>query len=224
MILERLYHMENSKILLQYALHALAEAGLPENAWAIGGGTVLAHTYHHRLSKDIDIFINDRQWLSSLSPRVNDASDTALFYDEESQYISLTFPEGKVDFIACPLLTTYAPQQALFLEQYVLLDHPIEIVCKKIYYRGNQVMPRDVFDLAIVFDSPHKNDLIKAITEFPEQFIIFRNAFKAKQKDSSFILYSREFSDMILPGGKHMQYREYDVCNELINEVDKKVR
>ena len=49
--------MENSEILLQYALNAMKEAGLPDGVWSIGGGTVLAAYYNHRLSKDIDIFI-----------------------------------------------------------------------------------------------------------------------------------------------------------------------
>ena len=51
----------NSKILLQHAIKILKETPIKEHDWAIGGGTVLAYFYHHRLSKDIDIFIQDLQ-------------------------------------------------------------------------------------------------------------------------------------------------------------------
>lgn len=67
--------------------------------WAVGGGTVLSHYYDHRLSKDIDIFINDPQFLSSLSPRLNEIANEAAGYDETGSFISLTFPEGEVDFM-----------------------------------------------------------------------------------------------------------------------------
>ncbi len=39
-------------------------------------------TYNHRLSKDIDIFLDDAQLLGGLSPCFNDKSENALEYDE----------------------------------------------------------------------------------------------------------------------------------------------
>ncbi|UBU61945.1 nucleotidyl transferase AbiEii/AbiGii toxin family protein [Acidithiobacillus ferrooxidans] len=36
---------------------------LPKLEWTIGGGTVLMFQYRHRLSRDIDIFITDAQYL-----------------------------------------------------------------------------------------------------------------------------------------------------------------
>ena len=37
--------------------------------WSLGGGTVLIFRYGHLLSKDIDIFIPDRQFLAYVNPR-----------------------------------------------------------------------------------------------------------------------------------------------------------
>ena len=51
----------NSKILLDRAIKILDYANIDISSWAIGGGTVLAHHYNHRLSKDIDIVIDDMQ-------------------------------------------------------------------------------------------------------------------------------------------------------------------
>jgi len=80
--------MENSKILLDHAIYALSSTSIASNQWSIGGGTVLANYFNHRISKDIDVFINDAQCLTELSPRVNDECDNALDYDEMSNFIS----------------------------------------------------------------------------------------------------------------------------------------
>jgi hypothetical protein len=45
------------------------ERGLPVDEWTFGGGTVLMRRHRHRLSKDIDIFINDPQFVGFFSPR-----------------------------------------------------------------------------------------------------------------------------------------------------------
>ena len=37
--------------------------GTPDPFWTFGGGTVLMFRYQHRLSKDIDIFVPDPQYL-----------------------------------------------------------------------------------------------------------------------------------------------------------------
>ena len=122
----------NSKILLNRAIKILDYANIDISSWAIGGGTVLAHYYNHRLSKDIDIFIDDMQLLSSLSPRFNDISENADDYDEMANYISLAFPEGKVDFIVGSQLTNFKSQKQLFLGYDVYLEDAVEVVAKKI--------------------------------------------------------------------------------------------
>lgn len=44
--------------------------GDPLYTW--GGGTVLMLRFAHRVSRDIDLFFVDAQWLGVLSPRLND--------------------------------------------------------------------------------------------------------------------------------------------------------
>jgi hypothetical protein len=39
--------------------------------WTMGGGTVLMLRFGHRVSRDIDLFL-DPQWLGVFSPRLND--------------------------------------------------------------------------------------------------------------------------------------------------------
>lgn len=56
--------------------------------WTFGGGTVLMRKYHHRLSRDVDIFLTDAQHLTLFSPRLNDAmAEMATQYREDSQHV-----------------------------------------------------------------------------------------------------------------------------------------
>ena len=91
--------MDNSEILLERAIKSLEEASIKDDLWAVGGGTVLSSVYGHRLSKDIDIFISEPQLLSRISPRFNPVTEEALDYEETNSFVSLTFPEGKIDFV-----------------------------------------------------------------------------------------------------------------------------
>lgn len=57
--------------------------GIAEPFWTFGGGTVLMFRYRHRLSKDIDIFVLDPQYLGFVTPRFSDtAADLTQDYTE----------------------------------------------------------------------------------------------------------------------------------------------
>ena len=211
--------MEDSKRLLQYAMNILDEASIEKNEWAVGGGTVLAHYYNHRMSKDIDIFINDIQYLSKVSPRFNDSADNLLDYEEDGNYISLAFPEGKVDFIAGSQISDYHPHNTEFLGQELYLEDPVEIVSKKMFYRGTYLKPRDLFDLAVVSHSDRHNDLVKTLNKISEQtdnFFIKYNKMKEKN------IYSKESKDSILEGGIKFINNECYVIDKLGAELKAK--
>ncbi len=42
--------------------------------WTFGGGTVLMLRHAHRLSKDIDLFVPDPQYLGFVNPRLSDVA------------------------------------------------------------------------------------------------------------------------------------------------------
>jgi hypothetical protein len=82
-----------------------------------GGGTVLMFRYGHRLSKDIDIFVPDPQYLGYVTPRL---SDTAASLTEEptempGSFVKLQFEEAEVDFVAAPNLTDAAWERCCHL-------------------------------------------------------------------------------------------------------------
>ncbi len=95
--------------LLQHAftlVDEIASHGVADPFWTFGGGTVLMLRYRHRMSKDIDIFVPDPQYLGFVNPRLSDVAEgVSDQYVEGPGYIKLLRSEGEIDFVASPNLT-----------------------------------------------------------------------------------------------------------------------
>lgn len=130
--------------------------GIAEPFWTLGGGTVLMFRYRHRLSKDIDIFVPDPQYLGYVSPRLSDvAADlTSDYVEQPGAFIKLQFEEGEVDFVASRNLldATSAWETWDILGHAVKVETAAEIIAKKMHYRGDRATARDLFDLALVIE------------------------------------------------------------------------
>ncbi|MGH8512903.1 MAG: nucleotidyl transferase AbiEii/AbiGii toxin family protein [Gammaproteobacteria bacterium] len=127
----------------------------PTPDWTFGGGTALMLHCEHRRSKDIDIFLRDPQYLTALSPRLNDHTEALTGrYLEQSNFLKLIFDGGEVDFIIAPSLTIepYTITTVLGTETKTRMETPVEIVAKKVYFRPDEFAVRDVFDFAFVLD------------------------------------------------------------------------
>lgn len=130
---------------------SVATSGQRFDNWSFGGGTVLMRRFHHRISKDVDIFVPDPQYLGFVSPRLNDvAEEISSSYLETAISVKLYFPEGEVDFIACTPLTDEPTTVEAVLGRRVHLDTTAEIIAKKVWHRGRDLTARDLFDLAVV--------------------------------------------------------------------------
>lgn len=131
----------------------IAQHGTPDPMWTLGGGTVLMLRHHHRLSKDIDIFVPDPQYLGYVSPRLSDVAESVTQdYVEGAGYIKLLRPEGEIDFVASPNLTDRPFETWHLLGRQVRVETSAEIVAKKLWHRGDQATARDLFDLAMVIE------------------------------------------------------------------------
>lgn len=148
--------MDTWKNLLREALRCLAtleKHQLPPLQWTIGGGTMLMLRHQHRLSRDIDLFLVDVQYLTYLSPRLNEAIDARVSdYIEQSATLKLVFDDGDVDFIVAPSLLGLPAIPLSFDGQTIRSDHSAEIVAKKLFYRSATLKVRDVLDLALVLE------------------------------------------------------------------------
>ena len=213
--------MDNSKILLERAIKSLKEANIKDDLWAVGGGTVLSSVYGHRLSKDIDIFISEPQLLSRISPRFNQVTEEALDYEETNSFVSLTFPEGKIDFVNASRISGFKPEKRNFLGKYVYVEDPVEIVSKKLFFRGQYVLPRDLFDLAVVYDSDRKADLFGVLVNMKDKMEIFKKSFDAVVNSEDFIPYTISNMDMLLETNHIINGQEVELCRKFLNEFDK---
>ncbi|WP_349791443.1 nucleotidyl transferase AbiEii/AbiGii toxin family protein [Xanthomonas sp. WHRI 7064] len=128
--------------------------GITDPFWTLGGGTVLMFRYRHRLSKDIDIFVPDPQYLGFVTPRLSDsAADLTQDYTEQpGAFVKLQFEEGEVDFVAAPNLLNDAWDTWDIGGRAVKVETAAEIIAKKMYHRGDRVTARDLFDLALVIE------------------------------------------------------------------------
>ena len=145
------------KDLLPHALAIIEDIknhGTPDPFWTLGGGTVLMFRYQHRLSKDIDIFVPDPQYLGFVTPRLSDiaAAVSTDYVEDQSSYVKLIRPEGEIDFVASPNLTK-TPFETWSIEgHHIRVETAAEIVAKKLWHRGDRATARDLFDLSLVIE------------------------------------------------------------------------
>jgi hypothetical protein len=142
------------EILFRRALELIEDARrrqIPVDRWTFGGGTVLMRRHRHRLSKDVDIFIEDPQFLGYLTPRLSPAAEALTTdYTEDANFVKLRFPEGEVDFVVAAPLTSTPTCEEDILGKPFLVECSREIIAKKVWYRGAEFTARDIFDFALV--------------------------------------------------------------------------
>jgi len=132
-------------------IDSVGASGTRFNDWSFGGGTVLMRRFHHRVSKDVDIFVPDPQYLGYVSPRLNDVAESLTSkYLETAISVKLYFPEGEIDFIASAPLTKTPAVDETVLKRKVQVQTTAEIIAKKVWHRGREFTARDIFDFAIV--------------------------------------------------------------------------
>ena len=132
----------------------LDEKGFGTPPFSLGGGTVLMFKFKHRLSKDIDLFGYDAQWLSAISPRLNEYTAVlATDYSEQANSIKIVTDKGDIDFIiAADITHPVAREKAMLAGRFMEIDPISEILAKKLYYRAAFFKARDIYDLSATID------------------------------------------------------------------------
>lgn len=208
-----------TELLLEKAIKILEYANIDNSQWSMGGGTILMLNYHHRLSKDVDIFVSNTQYFNGLSPKLNDVAEDADFYQEGERFISLSYPEGKIDFVKAFQVSDYLPTLKHVFNQNIFVDDDIEIVTKNVFFRGASLHPRDLYDLATVYLGPRRSELVNALINIPEQLQEFHDALQRVGPGFSF---SEDYGlDLVLDIPLGLNGREVDICIDLCNEVRK---
>jgi predicted nucleotidyltransferase component of viral defense system len=129
----------------------IAKYGRDDPFWTFGGGTALMLRYGHRFSKDIDIFVPDPQSLGFVTPRLSDVAESITSdYVEAAGYVKLYLPEGEIDFVAAPNLTSPGFAFEAVMGHRVRVETSAEIIAKKMWHRGDRITGRDIFDVALI--------------------------------------------------------------------------
>ncbi len=119
--------------------------------WTLGGGTGLALKLDHRISYDIDIFLEDAGHLRALSPNRNEVTRAISDrWQEPGHYLRLEREEGVIDLILAAQVTDLGPWYYRFRGRDIPVEEPAEILAKKLKYRGSRIIPRDIFDILAV--------------------------------------------------------------------------
>jgi len=205
--------LKSWETLFRYALRAIDSVGEPVFSpanWSFGGGTVLMRRFRHRISQDIDIFVPDPQYLGHLNPELNDAVEAlAPKHLRESKSLRLYFPEGEVDFIAAAPVTDNPRVFERVLDREVQVDTSIEIIAKKIRYRGVEFTARDIFDFAMVAEKqPKEIARIKPLLRKQRDVILGRLA-------SSDKILRKTFAELDVLGYR----RSFDECLDLVKKA-----
>jgi Nucleotidyl transferase AbiEii toxin, Type IV TA system len=156
-------------------LEQLEQQGQAVPHWILGGGTALMLHSDHRLSKDIDAFIDDPQYLGMMSPDVTDVWDCRT-WDKAAHYLKLEYAEGEIDFIVSSplsdLATTFHEVDLTDLpakrKVTIEIEHPTEIALKKMHYRPTMLKSRDIFDIAVA-DSIDHQALVSNLNEIADK-------------------------------------------------------
>ena len=199
--------------LFRRALEIVDAAGktvLRPKDWSFGGGTVLMRRYRHRFSKDIDIFVPDPQYLGYLSPRLNDEiGELAPRFIEQSEFVKFYFPEGEIDFIASVPLTRSPVLMETVLGRKVRVQTSVEIIARKLQFRGVNFTARDIFDFAMVAEREPE-----AIQRIPQILRERRHAVLSRLESGDAIL-RKTFAQL-----EALEYRRsYAECVAILKEA-----
>ena len=125
--------------------------------WVFGGGTALSiFHFNHRKSFDIDIFVTEAQVFDFLNPKWF-IDETTLFNDKDHRFDGFnhhlalkTKDDIKVDFLLNEaIINTPIKNIILDLDFDLYYESVEDIIAKKVKWRKEDNLARDIFDLAV---------------------------------------------------------------------------
>lgn len=138
---------------MQKALIALDSLDGAAGAWTFGGGTALAQILEHRVSYDVDIFLDSSTALKNLAPNTNPVTKSLCdTWQWPGKYLKLIIRDvGEIDFLNAPSYIDNPTYELRFGTRSIAAERSAEIATKKLKYRGSTYTHRDAFDLAAIY-------------------------------------------------------------------------
>jgi hypothetical protein len=138
---------------MQKALIALDSLEGGPGSWTFGGGTALAQIMGHRISYDVDIFLDSSTVLKNLAPNINSVTRSLCdTWQWPGKYLKLIMRDvGEIDFLNAPSYIDNPTYQMKFGDRSIAAERSAEIATKKLVYRASTYTARDTFDLAAIY-------------------------------------------------------------------------
>ncbi|PZA11964.1 hypothetical protein DNX69_08000 [Rhodopseudomonas palustris] len=135
--------------------------------WTFGGGTALAQILDHRISYDVDIFLDSSAALKNLAPSVNPVTKALCdTWNWPGKYLKLILRNvGEIDFLNAPSYIDQPTYELRFGARLIPAERAAEIGTKKLKYRASQYTPRDAYDFAAIY--LHDREALREIAECP---------------------------------------------------------
>jgi len=127
----------------------------------------------HRESHDIDLFVDDPQLMPFFNAVTQDFTlplRPNSYISDGTQSLKMVFDGiGQIDVICCGWLTDDFATTCKVNGRQILLENSSEIIAKKIFHRGGNLQPRDMFDIAAVRQVYGDEYVINALSTFPQK-------------------------------------------------------
>lgn len=142
------------------AIDSISEPDREPPNWTFGGGTSLAIDLDHRVSYDIDAFMESAKAVHDLVP-IRNLVTREICTNTETGSLDFRFPGnylklmvsglGEIDFLGAYPLLDKPTTDFDFHGRTITRELPREVLAKKLYYRGTHFKARDIFDLAALY-------------------------------------------------------------------------
>lgn len=150
-----------------------------------GGGTALAiYYFQHRLSFDIDLFVTDIQLINYLSPKhwLEEANDfNGDSYVDLASHIRVLYRQNniKIDILVAQdfLKKSLVDDTKEIFHKTVYVESVEDIIAKKIVYRRNDNLTRDIIDIAVAIK--YADNVLKRLYE--EQLISLNDIYELER-------------------------------------------
>jgi hypothetical protein len=121
--------------------------------WTFGCGTALAQIIDHRISYDVDIFLDSSTALKRLAPNMNPVTRSLCdTWQWPGKYLKLILRGvGEIDFLNAPSYIDDPTYELNFGGRPIAAERSAEVATKKLVYRASTFTARDAFDLAAIY-------------------------------------------------------------------------
>ncbi len=96
-----------------------------------------------------------------------------------------------------------------------MLETVPEIIAKKVFHRGHNIVPRDIYDIAAACHAGLRDEIMDVLRQMPDRLDVFATTLNIIRQEPA---KTKEQIDdiVILPGFEHVQAMALEIVEELV--------